>query len=52
MQVEKIIREKPEIMRGYTNIGSTGAMVNRSSKNNAISISVKIVDKDELDTFF
>jgi HAE1 family hydrophobic/amphiphilic exporter-1 len=49
MQVEKIIREKPEVMRVYTNIGSTGAMVSTSSKNNAVSISVKMVDKDERD---
>jgi HAE1 family hydrophobic/amphiphilic exporter-1 len=49
MQVEKIIREKPEVMRVYTNIGSTGAMVSTSSKNNAVSIAVKMVDKDERD---
>jgi HAE1 family hydrophobic/amphiphilic exporter-1 len=44
MQVEKIIRKKPEVMRVYTNIGST---INRSSKNNAVSISVKMIDRDE-----
>jgi HAE1 family hydrophobic/amphiphilic exporter-1 len=46
MQVEKIIREKPEVMRVYTNVGSTGAMIGNSSKNNSTSISVKMIDRN------
>ena len=47
MQVEKILLSKPEIQRVYTNIGSTGSSVASSSKNNATTISVKMVDKKE-----
>jgi HAE1 family hydrophobic/amphiphilic exporter-1 len=49
MQVEKIIREKPEVMRVYASVGSTGSMIGNSSKNNTASISVKMVDRDERD---
>lgn len=49
MQVEKIIREKPEVMRVYSNVGSTGAMISNSSKNNTASISVKMIDRAERD---
>jgi HAE1 family hydrophobic/amphiphilic exporter-1 len=45
MQVEKIIREKPEVSRVYTNVGSTGSTLGNSSKNNTTSISVKMIDR-------
>ncbi len=45
MQVEKILQSKPEVERVYTNVGSTGSLFGSSSKNNATSISVKMVDK-------
>ncbi len=47
MQVEKILRSKREVARVYTNVGSTGSMFGNSSKNNATSISVKMIDKKE-----
>ena len=43
MQVEKIIADKPEVERIYTNVGTAG----RSSKNNITAITVKMVDKKE-----
>jgi HAE1 family hydrophobic/amphiphilic exporter-1 len=48
MQVEKIIRSKPEVVRVYTNIGvaSTGLSLG-SAKNNVAAISVKMVDKEQ-----
>jgi HAE1 family hydrophobic/amphiphilic exporter-1 len=49
MQIEKIIREKPEVTMVYTNVGVTGAMIGNSSKNNSTSVSVKMVDKDKRD---
>ncbi|KAA6299845.1 MAG: Multidrug resistance protein MdtB, partial [Candidatus Ordinivivax streblomastigis] len=48
MQVEQIILAKPEVIRVYTNVGSSGSRVG-SSKNNATSISVKMVDKTRRD---
>ncbi len=47
MKAEEIIRNKPEVMRVYTNVGSTGSMFGNSSKNNATTISVKMVDKKD-----
>ena len=49
MQVEKILLSKPEIQQVYTNIGSEGSGIASSSKNNATSISVKMVDKKDRD---
>lgn len=49
MQVERIIREKPEVSRVYTSVGSTGSMLGNSSKNNTASISVKMIDRAERD---
>lgn len=46
-KVEAIIEAKPEVERVYTNVGSTGAMFGNSSKNNASTISVKMVGKDK-----
>ena len=43
MQAEKIIADKPEVERIYTNVGTAG----RSSKNNITAITVKMVDKKE-----
>ena len=43
MQAEKIIADKPEVARIYTNVGTAG----RSSKNNITAITVKMVDKKE-----
>ncbi|MCL1943227.1 MAG: efflux RND transporter permease subunit [Candidatus Azobacteroides sp.] len=45
MQVEKIIRSKPEVERVYTNVGSSGNVIGNTSKNNITSISVKMIDK-------
>ena len=47
LQVEKILLSKPEIQRIYTNVGSDGAGIGGTSKNNATSISVKMVDKKD-----
>jgi HAE1 family hydrophobic/amphiphilic exporter-1 len=47
MDIERILREKPEIVQVYANAGSTGAMFGNSSKNNAASIDVKMVDRKE-----
>jgi HAE1 family hydrophobic/amphiphilic exporter-1 len=43
MQAEKIIGQHPEVDRIYTNVGLSG----RTSKTNATTISVKLVDKKE-----
>ena len=43
MQVEKIIRQRPEVERIYTNVGLTG---NRT-RNNVTTINVKMVDLKE-----
>ena len=43
MQVEKIIRQHPEVLQIYTNVGLSGS----SEKNNASTINVKIVDRKE-----
>jgi len=43
MQVEQIIRQHPEVLQVYTNVGLSGS----STKNNASSINVKIVEKKE-----
>ncbi len=45
MQAEAILRGKPEVERIYTNVGSTGSMVASTAKNNATTISVKMIDK-------
>jgi HAE1 family hydrophobic/amphiphilic exporter-1 len=50
IQVEKILLGKPEIQRVYTNVGSDGNGFGSASKNNATSISVKMVDKKDRDT--
>jgi HAE1 family hydrophobic/amphiphilic exporter-1 len=47
MQVEKILLSKPEIQRVYTNVGSSGSGITSASKNNATSIAVKMVDKND-----
>lgn len=47
MQAEKIILSKPEVVRVYTNVGSSGSMFGNSSQNNTTSISVKIIDKSK-----
>jgi HAE1 family hydrophobic/amphiphilic exporter-1 len=43
MQVEKIIRQHPEVERIYTNVGLTG----NSAKNNVTTINVKMIDRKE-----
>lgn len=43
MQVEKIIRQLPEVERIYTNVGLSGS----NTKNNVSTIDVKIVDKKD-----
>ena len=45
MLAEKIISSKPEVERVYTNVGSAGTGLGGSSKNNATTISVKMIDK-------
>lgn len=46
-QVEELLLGKPEIVRVYTNVGSTGSSIGNSSKNNATSISVEMVDRTQ-----
>ncbi len=43
MQVEKIIRSKPEVERIYTNVGLSES----TTKNNVTTITVKLVDKKQ-----
>ena len=43
MQAEKIISQQPEVERIYTNVGLSG----RTTKSNAATISVKLVDKKD-----
>jgi HAE1 family hydrophobic/amphiphilic exporter-1 len=43
MQAEKIISERPEVERIYTNVGLSGT----TTKNNATTINVKLVDKKD-----
>ncbi len=43
MQAEKIISERPEVERIYTNVGLSGS----TTKNNATTINVKLVDKKD-----
>jgi len=43
MQVEQIIRQHPEVIRVYTNVGLSG----NNTKNNTTTINVKIVDRKE-----
>jgi len=45
MQVEHLLLSKPEVMRVYTNVGSSGSRSGNSSKNNTTSISVKMIAK-------
>lgn len=44
MQAEKIIRSKPEVKRVYTNVGLSNT---NSTKNNATTITVQMVDKKD-----
>lgn len=44
-QVEKIINSKAEVVSIYTNVGSSGAAIGNTSKNNITAISVKLVDR-------
>ncbi len=46
-EVEKIISSKPEVIRIYTNVGSSGSGIGSTSKNNVTSIAVKMIDKKE-----
>ena len=45
MRAEEIIRSKPEVIRVYTKVGATGSAFGGNSKNNATTISVKMIDK-------
>lgn len=49
MRVEQIILSKPEVMQVYTNVGSSGSRTSNSSKNNATSITIKMLDKSKRD---
>jgi HAE1 family hydrophobic/amphiphilic exporter-1 len=43
MQVEKVIRETPEVVNIYTNVGKTST----GAKNNSSSITIKLIDKEK-----
>jgi HAE1 family hydrophobic/amphiphilic exporter-1 len=47
MQAEEVIKNRPEVERYYTNVGTSEVMVGNTSKNNQTSISVKMINKND-----